>query len=450
MKEFADVDIILEDRPLKFFDNAVPVAVKLLPNSENLLSFEHPENHFWKGGLITLRRSQALEERPIMLYHRLRELDERGDTIQVGLIAAGTFGTQIATQVAHAAGMRIAAIAELDAAKALRAYDQAGIAGDQVATAEIPQDIDAAIAAGRPAVTANAQAMMESGVDVVIEATGNVEAGAAHARYAIGQGKHVVMVTVEADVVVGLQLKQLADAAGVLYSAAYGDEPALALELWDWASALGFRVIAAGKGTRFKTSFRKANPDDVPRMYGFTGQDYNAQMFGSFLDGTKHAIEMAALANMSGLVPDVRGMHFPSADLREIPDKLCRRDKGGILEDEGVVEAVSAIDEDEVAVERSLRGGLYCVVDGRVPAIIESLKSYGEIIGMIIGQRSGYAMIYRPQHWIGHEMPITVARIMLDGTTCGHPIGQSAEVVAAAKKPLPAGTVLDGEGGYCT
>jgi predicted homoserine dehydrogenase-like protein len=384
-----------------------------------------------------------------MLFHRLRELDERGDTIQVGLIAAGTFGTQIVTQMSHAAGMRIAAIAELDPEKALRAYALAGTARDQVEKAETPDDINAAIASGRPAVIGSARALMESDVEVVIEATGNVEVGAGHARYAIAQGKHVVMVTVEADVVVGLQLRKLADEAGVIYSAAYGDEPSLAFELWDWASALGFRVVAAGKGTRFKTSFRKANPDDVPRMYGFTGKDYNAQMFGSFLDGTKHAIEMACLANMSGLVPDVRGMHFPSADLREIPDRLSHKDKGGILEQEGVVEAVSSIDENEVAVERSIRGGLYCVVDGQVPYIMESLGSYGEIIGQIIGQRSGYSMIYRPQHWCGHEMPLTVARIILDNQASGTPIGQHGEVVCAAKKSLPAGTVLDGEGGYC-
>ncbi len=384
-----------------------------------------------------------------MLYHRLRDLDARGETVQVGLIAAGTFGTQVVAQMSHAAGMRIAAIAELDAQRALRAYDLGGISSDQVATAETPEEIDAVIASGRPAVVASAQALMESGVDVVIEATGNVEAGASHARYAIAQGKHVVMVTVEADVVVGHQLGKLADDAGVLYSAAYGDEPSLALELWDWASALGFRVIAAGKGTRFMTAFRKANPDDVPKLYGFTGKDYNAQMFGSFLDGTKHAIEMAALANMSGLVPDVRGMHFPSVDLREIPDKLCHRDKGGILGQEGVVEAISSIDSNDVAVERSLRGGLYCVVDGQTPFIIESLGSYGELIGQFIGERSGYSMIYRPQHWCGHEMPITIARMMLNNETCGRPIGQFAEVVSAAKKPLPAGTVLDGEGGYC-
>ena len=128
---------------------------------------------------------------------------------------------------------------------------------------------------------------------------------------------------------------------------------------------------------------------------------------------------------------------------------VCHRDKGGVLSQEGVVEAVSSIDENEAAVERSLRGGLYCVVDGPTGFAAESLGSYGEIIGMIIGRRSSYAMIYRPQHWIGHEMPISVATIMLDNQTCGSPVGWHAEVVAAAKKPLKAGTTLDGEGGFC-
>ena len=384
-----------------------------------------------------------------MLYSRLRQLDQRGETIQVGLIAAGTFGTQIVAQMSHATGMRMAAVADLDMIKARRAFECGGGDPAAVQTAENSAQIDAAIAAGRPAVTTSAAALMASRVDVVIEATGNVEVGADHARSAIAQGKHVVMVTVEADVVVGNHLRALADRAGVLYSAAYGDEPALAFELWDWARALGFRVVAAGKGTRYRTAFRKCNPDDVAGTYGFTGSDYNAQMFGSFLDGTKHNIEMTALANMTGLVPDVRGMHFPAADYRDIPDTLCTRGQGGVLGQEGVVEAVSSIDESEVEVERGLRGGLYCVVDGQVPFIVESLGSYGPIIGQYIGARSGYTMIWRPQHWCGHEMPITVARMVLHGETCGTPVGQYADVIASAKKPLVAGTVLDGEGGYC-
>ena len=383
-----------------------------------------------------------------MIFHRLKALEDEGTPINIGLIAAGTFGTQIVMQTCQMVGIRVAAVVELDPEKARAAYVRGGLAPDAVIEAETPDAINSAIDEGRPCVTHDSSALIASTVDVIIEATGSVEIAARHASAAIAAGKHVVMVTVEGDVVYGNHLRRMAEDAGVLYSAAYGDEPSLAFELWDWARALGFRVVAAGKGTRFLTSFRKANPDDVPRLYGFTGSDYNAQMFGSFLDGTKHAIEMCCLSNMSGLVPDIRGMHFPGIDLRDIPDKMCHRSKGGILENEGVVEAVSAARSDDEEVERNLRGGLYAVIDGTLPAIIESLNSYGSITGMITGERSGYAMVYRPQHFIGHEMPLTIARMILDGETCGHPIGQISDVICASKKPLKAGDTLDGEGGY--
>jgi predicted homoserine dehydrogenase-like protein len=171
-------------------------------------------------------------------------------------------------------------------------------------------------------------------------------------------------------------------------------------------------------------------------------------MFGSFLDGTKHAIEMAALANATGLGVDRRGMHFPAVDLREIPDLLATKERGGILDRDGVVEAVSAMRPDNTYVERHLRGGMYCVFDAPDPYYIDSLAGYGVIVGMIIGQRSRQAMIYRPQHFIGHEVPIGVARLALDGVTCGQPRYRAADVVAAAKKALRPGDVLDGEGGY--
>jgi len=383
-----------------------------------------------------------------MIFHRLKALEDQGTPINVGLIAAGTFGTQIVMQTCQMVGMRLAAIAELDPDKARIAFTRGGLTQDRATDAETPLEINRAISDGRPCITRDSSALIASDVDVIIEATGSVEIAARHASAAIAAGKHLVMVTVEGDVVYGNQLRRMAEDAGVLYSAAYGDEPSLAFELWDWARSLGFRVVAAGKGTRFLTSFRKANPDDVPRLYGFTGSDYNAQMFGSFLDGTKHAIEMCCLSNMSGLVPDVRGMHFPAIDLREIPDKLCHKSKGGMLDNEGVVEAVSAAHSDDEEVERNLRGGLYAVIDGTVPAIIDSLNYYGSITGMITGERSGYAMIYRPQHFIGHEMPLTIARMILDGETCGCPIGQISDVICAAKKPLKAGDTLDGEGGY--
>lgn len=383
-----------------------------------------------------------------MLYEQLRELEKRHQPIRVGIIGAGTFATQIITQTCRMVGMRISAVADLKKVRATRALDLGGTPRENVVFADTPEAINEAMDRGRPAVTASADALIGSRVDVVIEATGLVEAAAQHGYHALQAKKNLVMVTVEADVLVGYLLKQLADENGVIYSLAYGDEPALAYELWDWAKTLGFHVIAAGKGTRFLPGFRKANPDDVPRLYGFAGKDYNAQMFGSFLDGTKHAIEMAVLSNMTGLVPDVRGMHFPAADLRDIPDRLCLKSKGGILETEGVVEAISSAHPDGSSVDRSIRGGLFAVVAAPDGPAIESLASYGEITGMIVGQRSKQAMIYRPQHFVGHEVPYGIARMMLCRTSIGAPIGRISEVVAVAKKQLKPGTILDGEGGY--
>lgn len=384
-----------------------------------------------------------------MLYERMVERERAGTPVRIGLIGVGTFGAQIAGQIRHVPGMRLAAIADLrvDAAAAAIGAGSDASAGPPLRAGSADQ-VGEAVAAGTPVVTADAGALIDSPVDIVVEATGLVEAGVRHAYRAILARKHVVMVTVEADVLVGCHLRKLAEAAGVIYSLAYGDEPALAAELCDWARTLGFRLVAAGKGTRFTPSFRKLDPDDVPRVYGFSGTDYNAQMFGSFLDGTKHAIEMVALANVTGLPPDVRGLHFPTADLRDIPDVLAAKDRGGILNREGVVEAVSAIHPDDTFVERSLRGGLFAVIDGPTLQINASLASYGDITGMIIGKRSGYAMIYRPQHFIGHEMPIGLARMAVLGDDVGAPTHRAAEVVAAAKRPLRAGETLDGEGGY--
>jgi predicted homoserine dehydrogenase-like protein len=383
-----------------------------------------------------------------MISHLLREREAEGRPIRVGVIGAGTFGTQIIAQTCRMQGVRISAIAELNLERAREALRLGGADVSRATETDTESGINDAIRGGQPVLTTSVDALVQSELDVVIEATGNVEAGSMHAFKAIEARKHVVMVTVEADVVVGHILKEKADAAGVLYSMAYGDEPALAYELWDWARTLGFRVVAAGKGTRFLPSFRKFNPDDVPGKYGFAGEDYNAQMFGSFLDGTKHAIEMTALSNATGLVPDVRGMHFAGVDLRELPDVMCTKEKGGILNEEGVVEAISAICPDETPVERNLRGGLYAVIDSPEGFCIDSLESYGEIIGMFVGKKSRYAVIYRPQHFIGHEMPMTVARMMTTGLTCGSPTVKTSDVVASAKKPLHLGDVLDGEGGY--
>lgn len=385
-----------------------------------------------------------------MMYHALQAREADGQPIRVAVIGAGTFGTQIISQICRMTGIRAAVVGELDPERGRNALRLGGIDVEAIRECSSDGEINDAIRADTPALTSSIDALVASDIDVVIEATGNVEAGTLHAHKAIEANKHVVMVTVEADVVIGHVLKKKADAAGVMYSMAFGDEPAVAYELWDWARTLGFRVVAAGKGTRFLPSFRKYNPDDVAEKYGFTGDDYNAQMFGSFLDGTKHCIEMTALSNATGLVPDVRGLHFASVDLRDLPNVLCSREKGGILSQEGVVEAISSIDENENEVERNLRGGLFAVIEAPSQYCIESLASYGMIIGAHIGERSRYTLIYRPYHLIGHEMPLSVVRMMVTGLGSGTAMTKTSDVVTHAKKPLAAGDILDGEGGFAS
>ena len=385
-----------------------------------------------------------------MLHQRLAELESEGRPIQVGIIGAGTFGTQIVAQTCRMQGMRIAAIADLKLERAVRALSLGGVPREDVQVAETAGEIDQAMERDRPAVTARAAELLGSRVEVVVEATGIPEVGAVNGYGAIQQKKNLVMVTVEADVLVGTLLKRMADRAGLLYSMAYGDEPALASRALRLGADTRVQADRLRQGNPLQAGLSQGQSRRRSRMYGFKGKDYNASMFCSFLDGTKHSIEMAALSNATGLVPDIRGMHFPTADLREIPEKLCRKERGGILENEGVVEAVSSIFPDGSAVERSLRGGLYAVVEGQDDFPVESMSSYGEITGMIIGARSRHAMIYRPQHFVGHEVPIGIARMMIYREPVASVIGQISEVVTAAKKPLKAGTVLDGEGGYAT
>lgn len=171
-------------------------------------------------------------------------------------------------------------------------------------------------------------------------------------------------------------------------------------------------------------------------------------MFCSFLDNTKSAIEMTALSNMTGLLPDVRGMHFPPLELNEIPENLCLKSEGGILDHEGVVEAVSSLHPDDHNVEQSIRGGMDAVIGGGTPFAIESLAAYAETLRMIIGAKSKKTMIYRRQHFVGHEVTIGIARMMVLGQSSGAPQGHFSEVVLGAKKDMQPRTVLDGAGGY--
>jgi predicted homoserine dehydrogenase-like protein len=382
-----------------------------------------------------------------MLNERLAARERQGKPIRVGVVGAGRFGTMIVCQLAAMRGMRPSVVADLDTERARAALTHGGVTGDRVAEATSAGRANPVIERGDCVVTADASALVDSDVDVVVDATGSPEAAAATAQAAIRRGRHVVMVTVEADVLVGAVLRRAADEAGVVYSAAYGDQPALIEELVDWASALGFAVVAAGKGTRYLPAYRKGTPDDIWERYGMpdhANAGLNPKMYNSFTDGTKSAIEMAAVANMTGLRPDVRGMHFPPAGTHQLAEILKPREDGGILHHSGVVEVVSSIDRDGRPVPNDLRWGVYVVFTSPRPYVRRAFRDYG----LAVDNTGRYASFYRPYHLVGLELPISAARAVLDGVPTGAPRPVPvAAVISAAKRGLRPGEILDGEGG---
>jgi predicted homoserine dehydrogenase-like protein len=332
-------------------------------------------------------------------------------------------------------GVEIAVIADLDPERARQACRMVGWDNGRLA--------------GTRFVSAGGDACADPEVEVVVEATGNPPTGIAHARAAIAASKHIVMVNVEADVLAGPLLAAEAREKGVVYSLAYGDQPALTCELVDWARASGFEVVAAGKGTKYLPTYHAVTPDDVWTHYGLTPEEarrggMNPQMFNSFLDGTKSAIEMAAIANATGLdVPD-DGLGFPACGVDDLPQVLCGRAAGGALDHDGMVEVVSSLERDGRSVFRDLRWGVYVVLKASNEYARACFREYG-----LKTDTSGwYAAMYKPYHLIGLELGISVLSAALRGEPTSQPQGWRGDVVAVAKRSLRAGETLDGEGGY--
>lgn len=386
------------------------------------------------------------------LHAKLLQRHNEGRPIRVGLIGAGKFGSMFLSQVRHTPGMHLMGIADLSAQ---RAHDALVHTGWDVASARASSFADA-LANGRTCITDDpAQLIEASGLDVVIEATGNPGAGIRHALLAARHGRHIVMVNVEADVLAGAYLVREFDRAGLVYSMAYGDQPALVCELIDWARTCGFRVVAAGKGTKYLPQYACSTPDTVWDHYGLTAEEaaqggMNPQMFNSFLDGTKSALEMAAISNASGLLAPRGGLLFPPAGTHDLADVLKPRAAGGVLEEPGMVEVVSSLERDGRQVVGDLRWGVYVTFeaaeDGGAGAdyVRRCFREY-----QVMTDRSGrYATLFRPTHLIGLELGISVANAALRGEPTGRTNGFVSDVVAVAKRDLSAGEMLDGEGGF--
>ncbi|SMX50424.1 NAD(P)H-dependent oxidoreductase [Maliponia aquimaris] len=363
------------------------------------------------------------------------EAAERGTPVRAGLIGAGKFGSMFLSQVPSIAGLEVTAIADLDVQRARAACAAVGWEDTRISATTFVED-GAALAA-------------RDDVDVVIEATGHPRAGIRHARAAIANGKHVVMVNVEADVLVGPALAAEARAAGVVYSMAYGDQPALVAELVDWARAAGFHVTAAGKGTKYLPAYHEVTPDDVWTHYGLTPDEaaragMNPQMFNSFLDGTKSAIEMVAIANACGLSVPTQGLSFPPCGVDDLSHVLRPRDMGGQLEGRGMVETVSSVERDGRPVFRDLRWGVYVVLEAPNDYAAACFRQYG----LPTDSTGRFAAMYKPFHLIGLELSISVLSAALRGEATGQAREMRGTVAAIAKRDLKAGEMLDGEGGY--
>ncbi|KAK4937255.1 hypothetical protein LTR10_022087 [Elasticomyces elasticus] len=305
------------------------------------------------------------------LSSKLAHLEDAGKPIQIGIIGAGKFGSMFISQSHRTPGMRVAAIADLSPERALSALKRTGYPEGRY-DATLSKSIKEGIECGQTIITDDAPAMISSpGIDVILEMTGNPAAGVKHALLCCEHKKHIVMINVEADVLAGPLLTRKAQEAGIIYSMAYGDQPALIAELVDWARTAGFDVVCAGKGTKHLPEYHYSTPDTVWDYYGFTKEqlaagDFNPQMFNSFLDGTKSALEMAAVANGCGLKPPTHGLRFPPCGAHHLPEVLKPRSDGGQLEGKGTVEVVSCLELDGRPVFNDLRWGVYVVIEGKI------------------------------------------------------------------------------------
>jgi predicted homoserine dehydrogenase-like protein len=381
------------------------------------------------------------------LYAKLLEREAAGKPVTVGVIGAGKFGTMFLSQARLTKGLHVVGVADLNVERARSQLKTAGWGEGAYAAASLGD----AFRTRKTYVGADADALIAfPDVDVIVEATGDPKSGIRFALSSIAHGKHIVMVNVEADALAGPLLARRAQAAGVVYSLAWGDQPALICEHVDWARTAGFKVIAAGKGTRYHPSYHRSTPDTVWDILDKYLQikdrnSINPKMFNSFIDGTKSGIEMTAVCNATGLVPQSGGLNFPPASRFELADICKPKSEGGTLEKAGVTEVTSSVRRDESDVPHHLAMGTYVVFEGETEYARRCFSEYH-----LLPDKSGkYAALYRPVHMIGLELGISVASAALRNEPTGVPTGFRSDVVATAKRALKPGEILDGEGGFC-
>ncbi len=361
--------------------------------------------------------------------NKLKELEENGRKIKVSLIGAGLMGKGMVSQMMLMKGMTPSLVVSRNIEDAIASYTLAGIRREDIRIAKNLNDVNIAMEDGKFVVSDRTELGSAANlIDVVVDATGSPESGARIAMNSILNKKHIVMVNVEADVTVGPILNKLAKSAGVIYTGTAGDEPGSVKEIYDFADALGFEIIAIGKGKNNPIDFN-ANPESVREVA--LKKNLKPLRLASFVDGTNTMIEMAAMSNATGFISDKRGAHGVHADVKELTDIFRLKKDGGILDNIGVVDYVHGI-----------APGVFAVVSTSLDQVHAEMKY------LSMGDGPNY-VLYRPYHLTSLETPITVAKAYFYNEATIAPIaGQVSEVVTLAKKDLKKGEYLDGIGEY--
>ena len=360
---------------------------------------------------------------------KLLEREEAGKPVAVAVVGAGQMGTEIISQIGEMRGMEVFVVVDLTLDRAAAGYASSKKKADIVRT-DVLAEAEKAVAAGKRVATTDYRiATRLSRVEAIVDATGQVEMGAVVSMDAFDHKKHLVMMNVECDVTIGPMLHRLAKNAGVIYSLAAGDEPAACVELYRFANALGFEIVAAGKGKNNPLNIYSTPAIEQPKA---DARKMSARMLCEFVDGTKTAVEMAAVSNATGLVPDVRGMHGAKSTVPELNKVFVPKKDGGVLDRKGVVDFAIGV-----------HPGVFLVVTTDNERIKEGLVQRDMGPGP-------YYTLYRPYHLCSIEVPLSIAQCVLYGESSGNPKGALvSECIAVAKKDLKKGETLDGIGEFC-
>ena len=376
------------------------------------------------------------------LYSKLQQRESENSPIRVCMIGAGKFGSMFLAQLPRLPGIHVAAIADLKPENAQSNLEYVGWEPDKYSA----KSIDEAIKTGTTFVTDDWQSLIEkSPIDIVIECTGDPISSTEHCISSFKNGKNVINATVEADALCGPSLARQAKNAGVVYSMAYGDQPAIACELVDWARACGFKTVAAGRGHKWIPEYRFSTPDTVWNHWGLKKDQalrgrLNPKMFNSFLDGSKPAIESAAIANATGLSVPSSGLTFPPGSIEDIPNLMRPKSVGGLL---GSV-VISSLTENGDEIQNDIRQGVCITIEAGNHYVQNCFEEY-----KVETDNTGrFVCLFKKWHLIGLELGLSVASVGIRGEPTGCTTYFNADVIAIAKANLKPGCLLDGEGGY--